>query len=261
MYDLSVFLPTIRVHLLDDWYSSLEESCDRHSFEVVLCGPFSPSDNLLGRDNVTWTKSFASPTVCAQQALLACKGKCVYHTVDDVTFFKGVISDELDTLIDFNVDVMAMRYREGEGYAGDELPAQYWQCKTAYAGWPGVRPEWLHCVHFMMETNKCIGYGGFDCRYQYLNHATHDLLFRMYKTGRVAHLSQSEVCSADWQPGTTGDHAPIHHAQIGHDAPLFQQEWGFGNNRCVVDINNWQQQPEVWNQRFSGKEKSYADLN
>ena len=154
-----------------------------------------------------------------------------------------------------------MRYREGEGYLGDKLDDSYWYAPNAYAAFPGVDQSWGICVHFLMSRKLFLKYGGFDCRWQYLNHSGHDLLFRVQKNEIVEYyLSDEEASSADWMPHTTGDHAPIHHAQIQDDDPLFQREWFFENDRGVIDLQNYKDQSPVWDKRFSGNEKRYSDL-
>jgi hypothetical protein len=256
---LSVFMPTIRTHLHQVWYDSLEASCNRHDFEVVMCGPFQPPDSILSKTNVTWIKSFASPTVCAQLALLQCKGDYVFHTVDDSLFIPNVISNELDNIE--NNTIVGMRYREGQSHSGNVLPDMYWYASNAYPRWNGVDPSWGICVHFLMSIGLCGEVGGFDCKYDYLNHATHDLLFRLQKRDHVSYrISKSEISSADWQPNITGDHAPIHNAQIGHDEPIFASDWQTPNNRGVIDLMNYESYPEVWKTRFTGKEQDYEGL-
>jgi len=256
---LSVFMPSIRTHLHQVWYDSLEASCDRHDFEVVMCGPFEPPESVLSNPNVTWIKSFASPTVCAQIALSKCGGDYVFHTVDDSLFIPHVISNELDD-IDNNL-IVGMRYREGQSHSGRVLPDMYWYARNAYPRYRGVNPSWGICVHFLMSRDLCISYGGFDCKYDYLNHATHDLLFRLQKQNHISYRnSKSEISSADWQPNISGDHAPIHNAQIGHDTPIFTRDWQDHNDRNIIYFMNYKEYPDVWNTRFNGQEKEYNDL-
>lgn len=256
---LSVFMPTIRTHLHEVWYDSLEASCDRHDFEVVMCGPFEPPESVLSKDNVKWVKSFASPTVCAQLAFMKCTGDYLFHTVDDSLFTPHTISNELDNVSE---DVIVgMRYREGQAHSGSTLPDMYWYAANAYSRWEGVHPSWGICVHFLMSTDLCCDFGGFDCKYDYLNHATHDLLFRIQKQQGISYrISKNEISSASWFEGITGDHAPIHNAQISHDEPIFARDWRNPNKRGPIDIMNYESYPEVWKTRFTGKEESYEGL-
>jgi len=256
---LSVFLPTIRTHLLENWYKSLEASCNRHEFEVVFCGPFDIPESLSQLSNVTFIKDFGSPTRAAQIAAMYCQGEYLYHTTDDVLFFPEVISNELD-IVEEN-KIVGMRYREGENYNGHALPESYWYAANAYPHLGGVNNSWGICVHFLILKESFHKYGGFDCQWQYLNHAGHDLLFRIQKNEWFSFvLSKEEVCSADWMPNTTGDHAPIHHTQINEDAPLFYRLWGGQNDRSVISVLNYRYEPEVWKPRFTGNETGYGDL-
>ena len=257
---LSVFLPTIRTHLLEKWYETLCESCNSHYFDVIFCGPFDIPTTVSEHKNVKFIKDFGNPTRAAQIAAINCEGDYLYHTTDDVVFFPEVISNELDR-VQANNQIVGMRYREGEGHAGDKLDESYWYASNAYRGFPGVDSRWGICVHFLMSRELFVKYGGFDCRWQYLNHAGHDLLFRIQQNETVEYtLSTQEVSSADWMPNITGDHAPIHYAQIQEDDPLFQKEWFLKNQRGIIDLYNYKQQPNIWNKRFSGQEKRYADL-
>jgi hypothetical protein len=258
--DVSVILPTIRVHLLDAWLTSLEKSCSHHTFEVICCGPFEPSAELLAMPNFKWIRSYASPTVCAQLALLETRGDKVLHSVDDIIYFPDVVSDELDRATD--TTITAMRYREGENHTGHLLPDSYWYAGGSY-NLPGIDPSWGICVHFLMPTDMLVYYGGFDSSYSYLNHSTHDLLFRIFKDSPEIkyQLSLKEISSASWFEGTTKDHAPIHYAQTQHDEPLFRKNWVSGNVKSVINIMNYMNQPEVWDRRFTGKEEKYDDLS
>ena len=58
-------------------------------------------------------------------------------------------------------------------------------------------------------------------------------------------------------PGTSGDHAPVHYAQIDHDQPLYQKIWNSSTclSRVKIDFNNWQKADKIWKRRFSGQEE------
>jgi len=256
---LSVFLPTIRTHLLEKWYETVSQSCSRHDFEAVFCGPFDLPPTLSSKPNVKFIKDFGNPTRAAQIAATQCEGEYLYHTTDDVTFFPDVISNELDKME--KSKIIGMRYREGEQHSGHLLHDSYWYAHEAYGEMPGINPKWGICVHFLMSRKLFIRYGGFDCRWQYLNHAGHDLLFRIQQNENIQYsLSKEEACSADWMPNITGDHAPIHFTQTEDDAPLFHREWFFKNNRGIIPLENYKDQPKVWKKRFSGEEERYGDL-
>ena len=98
---LSVFMPTIRSHLLQKWYDSLEKSCNKHLFEVVMCGPFQPPTSLLDKPNVKFIKDYGNPTRAAQIAAINCQGDFIYHVVDDIVFFPLSVSEQINNLTFF----------------------------------------------------------------------------------------------------------------------------------------------------------------
>lgn len=256
---LSVFMPTIRTHLLEKWYESLEQSCNRHPFEVLLCGPFGVPDSLKSKNNIKFIKDFGSPTRSAQLAAIEASQKYLYHVTDDILFYPNVVSNEIDRMEDNTIT--ALTYTEGVGYSGDKLPPNYWYAPNAYPGWPGVNQSWGIGVHFMVDTELFKKYGGFDCRFDYLNHAGHDLLFRMQKDGVKYKVSQETASKADWMPGISGDHEAIYVAQTFHDDPLFKSIWITGRENLRVELDNWKDQPDLWITRFDSKEiEKYEDL-
>lgn len=252
--DVTVILPTIRTHLLDRWYNSLSKSISRHTYEVCAAGPFEVTSEM---QNFHFSKTFRNPTASTQLASASARGRILIHSVDDALFLENAISDEIDRYD--GKSIVGMRYREGIDYSGESLPDNYWYAYTAYPHIPTIQGSWIHCVHFMMPRNLFMAVGGFDCNFHYLNHATHDLLFRLQYAGVKSYLSRSDITTCSWQPERTGDHGSIHDAQTLNDAPLFYQKW-----RTVpslkVDFDNWKSQPEVWSTRFKGNENSYSEL-
>jgi hypothetical protein len=254
---ISVIMPTIRTHLLQNWYDSLVESCQDVPFEVVCCGPFEPPKSLMEKENFIWIKSFASPTVCAQLCALRARGTYLLHSVDDAIYLPNAVAEEYRK----NFNIKGMAYREGQDYSGNTMPKGYWSCGSAYSGWPMIENHWCHCVHFMMPSLLFELFGGFDCQYDYLNHATHDLLFRLQAERYEMVMSDQDVTNCSWQPERTGDHGAIHDAQVGHDAPLFHKNWFHSRPKAHIDINNWKKYPQVWKTRFTGEEGSYENLS
>lgn len=247
---LSVFMPTIRVDLLNKWYQSLLTACGDIDFEVVTCGPFKPPEELLNLENFKWIEDFGCPTRAAQIAASNCVGELLYHTVDDVLFYPNELSNESKRIDLNNDEIVAMRYREGEGQAGELFPSYYWYSDLAYKDFGGVKGVWGSCVHFLMKRDLFLEFGGFDCSFEYLNHSTHDLLYRLQNTKPVKYvLSNNEICTADWQPETTGDHAPIHYAQTEHDQFLFRGMWDTLNRQGSVNLHNWKSVPPIWGRR------------
>ncbi len=270
---LSVFLPSIRTHLHPAFIESIAGACNRHTWEIVFCGPWVPLNMIPHAENCRWLQSWRSPTACAQQAALATKGELLYHTVDDCLFYPGKLSDAIDALEDAPPPTEALclkYYEDNDSYAeykktgippAVQYPDSYWQAWTAYQGWPGVKPEWIMGVHFLCYRTLFKVFGGFDCTFDYLTTATKDLVFRWQKTGINYGLFSDTVSVADHIFGDLGEHGPIDYTENHVDGPRFNSMWYFTNDRGVVDCDNWQMTPERWTRRFNRDDiKCYDDL-
>lgn len=287
MIKLSVFLPTIRTHLLEEFCSFLGRSYSGE-LEVVLAGPFCPQGSEVGifgpnrKVEVKWIETFQSPTCAAQEAALACTGDLILHSVDDTLYLPGALDELVESFL-----IMENSAAEGttvvynapycdspEGYRElqknkvihpDKFahPPHYWTAANAgYGGLPNIDSSWMTTCHFLMrryQFNKC---GGFDCQFQYLNHACHDLLYRMYLDGYCGISLNETVSLADWVPDRQGDHGPINDAQLFHDHPAFIKKWGgMKLPELKIDPLNYKQQEEVWERRFNkGGQKEYGEL-
>lgn len=261
MIDISIFMPCIRVHLLPGWYESLLSSVGDYSFEAVICGPFDPPKEIAKIPHIKFIKSYAHPTKCAQIAAKSCAAKYLYHTVDDVVFLPNRIKEAMDLIKDSDdTTIIGMRYKEGANFSGRRIPEHEWTVGGSYSYLPLPR-DWYIYGHFLMNRGFFRLLGGFDCAFEYLNHATHDLEIRAQIYGMNWIRFEEEISSADWVEGTTGDHAPIHYAQTTHDAPLFNEIWGPKPNRTIINIDNDKNYPDVWERRFpNGLPKTYEEM-
>jgi hypothetical protein len=267
--DVSVILPTIRTHLLNGFYDSLAKSISRHSFEVVFCGPFNIPPELAAKPNVKHINDYGSPTRAAQLAAKYSTGRLIYHTVDDVLFYPNRLSDAVDFYLQNRPEALGIKYiecpvffpafRDGIDMVPQPPPDHYWYANFAYPGWPQIKPEWGICIHFLMSRPLFMELGGFDCHFEYLNHATHDLLFRMQRMEAAYPLYPENVTVADHTPNITGDHAPIHWGQTS-DEVKFREMWLTGQRQDFIDFNNYLMSPEVWSRRFKKKVESYEEL-
>lgn len=267
VYDLTVFMPSIRTHLLERWYESLEKSCKKYSFNVVVCGPFFPPQSLLDRPNFQFIQDYGSPCRAAQIAGIATTGKVMYHIVDDSLFIEDAIDNELDIffgLKDENI-IYGMRYVEGFGYNGVVQPMTYWRaCCNDYKDYPkeSINPEWGQNCHFLMYSEVFKSVGGWDCEaFQYLNHACHDLSFRLQNNGFKWFDSKDIATKCSWCPGSV-EHKPIAIAQCEFDHHRFREIWwNKPVDRFKIELNNWKNVPAIWTRRFkTGLEKSYYEM-
>jgi hypothetical protein len=261
MYKLSVFMPCIRVHNLKKFYETLSLSCKRYSFQLVICGPFEPPEEFKKMPNFKFVQSYASPTVSAQLAAIACDGELIYHTTDDCLFIEDAIDECIDLFdkSDKN-NIISMRYIESANHANKtSFPLRYWLAGSSLP-LPNINPNFNINAHFLMTKELFLYFGGFDCQFEYLTHASADLLIRMQSLGSVVFHSPKDVTTADWFEGIQKDHEPIAKAQEGHDYPLFLQLWMARPDpfaRRIIPLDNYKNQPEHWERRF-GKEKPTA---
>ncbi len=259
-YDITVLIPAIRQNRWVALYDSLKLACKKHSWQLVLVSPFDLPDEMKELDNVKLVPEFGQVSRAVQRGMTYVDGKLVFLTVDDAVF----VEDSLDMAIqDYLLqctydDALNVRYSEG----GDIQPVSYY---VAYNHAPlrlaGIDPRWQIAPQFIMDPNKFIALGGFDCQFEYINEAVHDFMFRLQKDeGKIVH-STTHCCVATWYPNTTGDHEPIHNAQTRHDWPIFLEMYQRPNSRIVIDFENWTQAPEIWTRRFSkGLAGSYQEL-
>lgn len=298
---LSVFLPTIRTHLLPEFCDFLRRSYSG-DLEVVLAGPFCPQgsdshyveylyptayteEELMDEDGkikIKWIQTFQSPTCAAQEAALACTGDLILHSVDDTLYLPGALDELVESFLimeesapEDSVIIYNAPYCDSpEGYRELQKnksvdpnkwkhPTNYWTAANAgYAGIPNIDPSYMTTCHFLMRRSAFEWYGGFDCQFEYLNHACHDLLYRMYLDGASGFPWDETVSLADWIPDRQGDHGPINDAQLFHDHPLFIKKWGgMKLPELKTDPLNYQQYEAVWERRFNkGGQKEYGEL-
>lgn len=281
---LSVFLPTIRTHLLPEFCEFLRRSYSGE-LEVVLAGPFPPMglpEDEENKFNIGWVETFQSPTCAAQEAALKCTGDLILHSVDDTLYLPGALDELVESHLrleactisgDGAIITNAPYCDSPEGYRElqknksihpDKFkhPDNYWTAANAgYGMMPEIRSEWMTTCHFLMRRQAfCDEVGGFDCRFEYLNHACHDLLYRMYLDGYVGISLNETVSLADWVPNREGDHGPINDAQLFHDHPEFIKKWS-KTPPLRISQENYKDQPEVWTRRFNaGGQKAYGEL-
>lgn len=261
MYDISILVPAIRTIRWKSLYDSIVLACKKYKWELVLVTPFDLPEELREYDNINIVKENGQVSRAVQRGMLELKSDLVFLTVDDCV----LMEDSLDISIDdykqkcgYN-DVLCMRYSEG-GNIQDEV---YYIAHThpPYRI-PGIDSSWKIAPQFIMNKNKYIDMGGFDCQFEYINEPVHDFMFRLQNFGGGSiHISSTYCCVATWYSGETGDHSPIFNAQTYHDWPIFLEMYKKPNSRYIIDYDNWKNTPEIWERRFSqGVPNNYTEL-
>ena len=269
MVNVSLILPGIRTNNWYNFYQSALEACKEFSFELVIVSPFDLPKELvdLPYKNIKLIKDYGCPSRATQLAVLNAEGEFIYNCVDDGLFFQKSIDYALNYCYRFDyMDILNMRYREQQGGSGTQLPFDFW-----YAWYhdelrlPGIKREWKISLHFLMRKALYLELGGVDCQFEYVNHGAHDLMFRIQELGGKIYDSSIEGLNCEHMPGISGDHKPIHDAQISHDKPIFDfiyQNPNAAKERLHLNLHNWKDSPEIWTRRFDPNNlpTKYEDL-
>ena len=261
MYDLSICLPAIRPSYwvrLDD---SFIQACTKYSFEVVFIGPYDLPDPLKDKTNVKYLHSYASSVRAAMEGSLLCEGRLISVPADDGYAFPGAFDKSIE-LLDQSAkkDAIILRYREGADMKGEPKPLEYWTIKDNLPLFNSIGVNLPLDFKFFMQPLMSADYfreiGGWDCRFEHLAFAAHDLSYRIQRDGGVLHLSPLEVMNCDWtgwdNTSGTRDHAPIYESHTANDQPLFTAIYkpDGGANRIKIDFDNWKSSPAVWARRW-----------
>ncbi len=261
MYDITILIPAIRQNRWLALYESAKLACKNHKWEMVLVSPFDLPETMKDLENIRVVTEFGNVSRAVQLGMQRTYSPLVFLTVDDCVFREDSIDEAMEdyrTKCRF-MDALNVRYSEG----GNIMPEEYYR---AYTHVPlrmaGIDPSWQLAPQFIINQEYFIALGGFDCQFEYINESVHDFMFRLQKDGGRVEHSTGYCCIATWYPNTTGDHAPIHYAQTGHDWPIFVEMYNKPNNRqTLISYANWKQAPEIWERRFSkGVPNSYAEL-
>lgn len=250
--DITVLCPGIRTENWQKLYNSIDQSFTIGTWEIIFISPYLLPD-VLELDNVKIIKSMASPIVCQQMGLVEAKGDYITWAADDGVFVPGAldIAHNLSGKKD-NTIVMG-KYIEGGNdgamcMAGDDY---YILNKHDGSLLPHHNNTWMLNVG-LVPRQMLLGIGGWDCRFEVCPMAYNDLAVRLQNDG-VEFIIQNEIMyTCDHMPGETGDHKPIHNAQIKHDQPLFRSIYCRKDSveRKAIPFNNYKDQPERWIRRF-----------
>ena len=260
MYDLSICLTALRKHNWKRLYDSIATSIGDYSFELILCGPHEdPPEEMQDLPNVKCIQDYGSPTRCQQRAMLAATGRYITWAADDgwympedpKTVSLGQCIHHLDTVSE-EKKCLVTRYNEGVGDGlGDPASGMY--CLNFHD--PVRSPHYPdHFLIFncaILPTVYFKELGGFDCQFEVCPMAFCDFGARAQLDGATVILTGLSFECTHF-PGTDGDHAPVHHAQIDHDQPLYEEIWqqATAPDRIKIDINNWEEHPDLWERRF-----------
>lgn len=248
---LSVIVPSIRTERLGILYKSIEESYTGE-FELIVITPASILFSLAGKKNVTVITSKRSPAACQQQGLLEATGDYVTWAADDGVFQFDALNESMYLLRNQDYKTIIVgRYLEGNNPIGMNS-TDYFKFKYHKVFRLAGVPQEGYIVNCGVVSRKLLlELGGWDAEnFDVPTMAHADFSIRANAYGCKFIMQDGLMFKCSHMPGKTGDHKPIHNAQIHRDQPRFVEMYSFLTDRVKIDINNWKNTPEVWKERF-----------
>lgn len=263
--DLSIIIPSIRPKNLNKIYESIELSCKKYSWELIIASPYILPESLLTKPNVKFIHTYSTNTISFQKAVLLAEGDLIFNTSDDGIMLPDAIDAGVDLFYSKcgDKDGVNMIYKEGvlddvnlnvlENSTSNQ-PIEYWDANHHQElRMAGIDPTWKLFIQFLMKRKHYIDIGGLDCQFEFNNHALHDMAFRLQADESKIYNSPQDVYIGSHTPGLEKDHAPVHFAQTGPDIIKFRNIYSIplaAFNRIVIPYDNWQNQPDIWERRF-----------
>lgn len=248
---LSVIMPGIRKERWADVYKSL---CFATSakFELIIVGPSEPDKELMGNSNVFYIQDWGSPIRCQQIGFISATGELIMWALDDGIFAPTTIDIALRDVQE-GVAVMS-KYEEGTVNTAHMHRDDYYYLRNHEDSRNLLLPSHYLGGHgpTIMHNEDLVRVGGWDCQFETCSIGYMDLAVRLQNNGVKIILADQIMVRFGHMPGTSGDHGPMHHAQLEHDEPLFRKLYGSPetSGRTEVDIENWEDAPEKWERRF-----------
>lgn len=257
--DLSILLPSIRWYNLQALLDSIEKSYSG-TFELIVVGPNNPADCGINDPRVKFVKDFGSPSRCENIALEQAVGKLTTWAADDGIFLPNGLNLAVAYLLYLGSEttnpektIVTCKYFEGPVNPAMAEEA-YYMINNAGSTRAAFIPNSYYVLNLpIMYTNYLKSLGGLDSMFETTAMAHIDLAVRAQRDGAIVHLYTEPIFSCSHMPDVSGDHAPIHHSQIGHDEPLFRKLYSSPEcvNRIKVDSDNWKAAPAKWARRFA----------
>jgi len=265
-YDLSVLMPAIRVEKWIDMYNSISKSF-HGKWELIIITSKELPKELKNRTNVKRINSRRSPMGKQQEGLCQAKGKWITVVSDDSSWIPGTLDAIFKEMGDPGYKhITVMKYLEGKEF---EFPNWYLEemeedmrFKTNYdfmkadkyyftgthdsSKMPGISPN-SPILSVAITSRKLLEeIGGWDCRFQSQAMGNIDLAARIMNYGCTFTIEDIVVSKCGYMKQDTGDHGPIHFAQIEDDQPLLDKIYEYETERTIINLDNWKESPEIW---------------
>lgn len=252
MIKLSVFLPSIRPFNLKRLYDSIQSSIKDHSFEMIVCGPYAMPPEFDNITNVKYIFDKGCPTRAAQIATTLAEGELLTLASDDGWYLEQTLGEAIDFYdsIQSEKKCVAVKYAE----TGSYMPPEKFLLRNHGVAAPGIPSNTIVNLGPIMSTKLFREIGGFDCEnFELTCWGGHDITIRLINNGVDIHLFDKHTLFCEWTDNPEGqykDHMPIHIAHA-YGKQRFFELYNQPTGRSIIDYNNWQKSPEIWNRRFS----------
>lgn len=271
-YDLSVVMPAKRSERWEDMYKSISKSFSG-TWELIIITAEKLPQSLEDKPNINLIYSERAPMQKQQIGLYHSDGDYITVVSDDSQFLPGTLdkSMELAKSLPKNT-LVVLKYLEGKefefpGWYIEQVPEdmkfktnfdfmradKYYYSDTHTSsnmkGIPFHSPI-LSCAIYPREMLHDLG--GWDCRFQSQAMGNVDLSARLMLAGYKFVIQDLVVSTCGYMEQDTGDHGPIHYAQLEDDEPLLHEIY---DNIPIkqdikIDITNWEKTPESWWRRI-----------
>lgn len=252
---LSVIVPSIRTKNLNDLYNSINDACTFaiNPWEMIVISPYDLPEYLKNMDNVKIINSFRSPIACQQQGLMEARGEYISWAADDGKYMPDSLNQSFKLLEGKDYTYLVMgKYFEGDN--PQKMDTNWYYVLSNHDSMKGLAnlPDdslMLNCG--VVSHQLLLELGGWDAfRFQVCPMAYNDFAVRARKFGAKFIIQDDIMFKCSHMPGLTGDHAPIHIAQIKCDEPTFRALYNIPHERIKIPLDNWKETDEVWKGRF-----------
>lgn len=247
---LSVLMPGIRDYNWRGLVDSIKQSITT-SFEIIFVSPVVGLPDGVDEKNIKFVRDFGNPVRCFNIALYLAEGTLCTYGSDDGLYCGDVLGKYTNLLLTRDrKSIIAMASVEAQRYYSREF------CfinKHPEIASPNIPDSYIMLMTPILYTDYFREIGGLDQRFETLAMADLDLSIRLQADGANVEFVDDIVGRYTHMPGVSGDHGPMHYAQIEHDEPLFNRIYRDPNytTSTHVDINSWRHVPSVWPRRFN----------
>jgi len=249
-YELSILMPAIRPERWVDLYKSILSSTKR-KFEIILVSPYALPKELEKGSNIKYVKDFGSPNRCFNIALMLAEGKYCTWGADDGLYQPGVLDKAINILeeTDGEKTIISMATIEAARHYSEEFCFinKHDEIKS-----PFIPDDYRLLALGMIRTNYFKKLGGVNCMFEAHAMGHLDLSIRAQNDGADFIFLKDIAMKLTHMPGTSGDHAPMHYAQVEHDEDLYRKLYRDKDYKPVNCLNiwEWKESPAVWTRRF-----------